>query len=238
MKKVNISKEIHKAYSQILFEENVELNAANQMLKILEYGCVVLHSSDLNIEILRRIKDNLKEYDTVDDAVFQINVFDNNVKTDNDYNTKYFYINYCKPLPVENQSFITLQIEHVETITKSDEELQLEKISSRVLKYDQKSLMGKFKFSGIFVKYFRNINKDFAEKITVGEYLLIEHLAKDFLQTQMVTRDYDYKEARIYKILYDLKNKKELETWEMVMLNELLYRYRYKDQKVYKDLVV
>lgn len=36
MQKIIVPQEIHKAYSQILFEEEIELNMANQMLKILE----------------------------------------------------------------------------------------------------------------------------------------------------------------------------------------------------------
>lgn len=230
MKKIQISEMLHSTYAEILMNENLNLDLINQMLKILEYGCVTLSSSALNMDILRIIKETFQEEENLTKALDKINLFKNRLIIEN--TVKCFYVCEDKEITLNSCKLKTIRIYLSETTSADEEKTELLNLKNKKLEHKKDSFVAKILYTPLFIKYFNNISSDSLKNISESEIevfrnLLDQYVYDKYWHTTDLLAKYNF--SKNARILYDLEHKEKLSTWEIIILNKVLYEYREKN---------
>lgn len=222
---VTVPDEIRKKYEKELFDKKVDIALANQLLKMLDYGCIIFYDENLTVEVLRKFKKAYSPATWFLNGINLFNMYYSRIETANSYLVYYasgetkFYSN--------NTHLKTVRIKLIETIDKKAEEKEYNNFLSTKSNFKNLSVIQKIKYNSIFKKYFGNVDKNFSLKISNKELEEIEYISIQYLHEKYKNIFFSSKagcdEAKVNRILEDLENKKELENWEIYFLENIFF---------------
>lgn len=93
------------------------------------------------------------------------------------------------------------------------------------------NLIDKIKTNYLYKKYFKKINKYFVNEIEEQDLEKLEFLAIEYVHNKfrgfISSVNEDFLWAKTSKTIEDIKNKKELSSWQILLLNDLMIDTKY-----------
>lgn len=231
MNTIKVPEIIREKYEEELFKKNINVACASQMLKILEYGCIVIirNVNDANIDVLRALKRAIISENEFYNAVNYFNMFLSRI--DNGDFIEIYYAEAETQIFFEQKYIKTISITHIESLNKAQEETIDEEIFSYQTKYKKNSFAAQFNYNYLFNKYFGKINSDFGLILKNKDIENIDLLFTKYIERQYIHRFFSPEEgadeAKKNRIIDDLENKRNLEIWEINLLNNIIFNTKF-----------
>lgn len=231
MKQINVPSLLKERYEEEIFKKVKDTACLNQMLKILDYGCIVIirNPETINANILRLLRKSIIEEAEFYNAVNHFNMFYS--RMDNGNKIDVYYAEAETQIFLDGQYLKTISLTYLETLDKTKEETLNEKIFSCQTKYKKNSLLAHLNYNYLFNKYFGKINANFGSIINSKDIENIETLISKQIELDYRRRFFSpeegHDEAKKNRIINDLENRKNLEIWEINLLNRIIFNTKH-----------
>lgn len=225
MEKIKLSQNVIEEYEKEIHTRTTDLKIINQLMKMLDYGCFI-YSDDFDLEIFRRLKSLFQTHEFFLNAINEFNVHHNIIENEN---SCIFYFAHGETHR-ENKNIKIITIKKMETFDNDLEDKLLD-IINMAKEETSITLIDRIKLNDFYKKYFKKIHKRFHEEIKEKDLENLEFLSVEYLNLEFKGRLYSFEEdftwSKILRILDDIKNKKELLSWQVILLNSIIMDTKY-----------